>query len=244
MKQKLLTTLKTALIVLAFVLALCAGLFMSGAPVHAEGENQTVLSDVADFNISDGVLTGVSEAGKNKLTPDGAYSIVVPEEVTEITEGAFANPGRLTAITLPFVGAKAELTDAEVQAGKGTLGYLFGKHNYGEEGSTQSVPTQQIVYSVEGGDGTYFPQGIPGDNQITVTYQLPPSLTNVYFTGGGCSLSRCLFELPLFNNGKHRERDGNSRACLLRMRQSQSNHGKLGAERGRAPCILLYAQAS
>lgn len=139
------------------------------------------LSEVTDFEYDSAETTkllGLSETGNAKIRDAATYSIVVPDTVTEIAEGAFKSLGGVISIRLPFMGAKANLSEDEVKAGKGTLGYIFGSGNFLGASSTVFV-----VDSEESGDGTYYPQGIPKEKQTFVTYQVPNNLQTVTVTG-------------------------------------------------------------
>ena len=93
-------------------------------------------------------------------------SIVVPDYVTSIGESAFRGCSSLESITIPFVGAKADVSWSDNC--RYPFGYIFGTSSY-----TGGVATEQS-YS-----GTYYIY-----NRYSSTYYIPSSLKSVAVTGG------------------------------------------------------------
>ena len=92
-------------------------------------------------------------------------SIVVPDYVTEISAGAFNGCSSLESITIPFVGAKAGVTNSDKY--QYPLGYIFGTSSY-----TGCVATEQYYY------------GSSTSSTTDTTYYIPSSLKSVAVTGG------------------------------------------------------------
>lgn len=91
-------------------------------------------------------------------------SVVVPDSVTSIACGAFGGCSSLESITLPFIGAKANLGQTEYRY---PLGYIFGEDEY--EGAVRV--------------SQYYRK--PADLLSTTTYYyIPETLQSVTVTGG------------------------------------------------------------
>lgn len=101
------------------------------------------------------VITGI----KDKTVTE----IVVPSYIAEIEQGAFAGCNKLQSITLPYVGAKENVTS--VLEGRYPLGYIFGREEY--EGAIKVSHTSSFF----------------GNPSVT-EYYLPQTLTTVTVTGG------------------------------------------------------------
>ena len=103
------------------------------------------------------------------ITDKNVTSIVVPDYVTKISEGAFSGCTKLQEITLPFVGDSIKLTDDNYQY---PLGYIFGTADY-----AGSTATGQSYYD-------------PSTKKYTnTTFYIPTSLKTITITSGQLNYS-------------------------------------------------------
>ncbi|MBO4573165.1 MAG: leucine-rich repeat protein [Clostridia bacterium] len=91
--------------------------------------------------------------------------IVVPSDVTEISEGVFNGCFSLKSITIPFVGAKAGTNETDTY--QYPFGYIFGTSSY-----VGSTATRQYYY------------GSSLSSTTNSTYYIPSSLQSITVTGG------------------------------------------------------------
>ena len=100
----------------------------------------------------------VTKVKENGFLNANIKTIVVPNSVTSIGNGAFSGCSSLESMTLPFVGG---IKNAKTASASTLFGYIFGTTNY--EGSTE---TKQEY------------------NYFLVTYYIPTSLKSVTISGG------------------------------------------------------------
>ena len=92
-------------------------------------------------------------------------SVVIPDSVTSIAEGAFSGCSSLESITIPFVGAEAGKTAQDTY--QYPLGYIFGYASY-----TGGMRVEQHYYDSSTSSTKYG------------YFYIPSSLRNVTVTGG------------------------------------------------------------
>lgn len=63
-------------------------------------------------------------------------TIVVPDEITEFSNGIFAPCENLTSLTIPFVGKSRDVAIEDTGNSESTIGYLFGTSDTEKEGYT------------------------------------------------------------------------------------------------------------
>ena len=120
----------------------------------------STLEDSDSNLIMENTTDGVSVIG---IVDKSVTSIVVPDYITEIEEGAFAECNKLVRITLPFVGSNKSVKNDNVY----TFGYIFGTNSY-----TGSVETTQHIYSAT------------STSAKEVKYYLPETLTTITIKSG------------------------------------------------------------
>ena len=108
----------------------------------------------AQINLAnDGLLKGISaESFRNYK----GTSLVIPESVTSIAEGAFYGCGNLTSVTLPFVGVSASATNE-----KALIGVVFGSSPF-----DGAVEVRQAFYDMKEFISYYLPSNL---KEVTVT---------------------------------------------------------------------------
>ena len=104
-----------------------------------------------------------ADAFKNKTS---IKSLLVPDSVTSIPEGAFSGCSNLESIVLPFVGGSIKTASEKYQY---PFGYIFGTTKY-----TGSVATLQH----------YFGNSLSMSSYARTTYYVPEKLQSVKITGG------------------------------------------------------------
>ncbi|MBO4308938.1 MAG: leucine-rich repeat protein [Clostridia bacterium] len=102
-------------------------------------------------------ITGVKDKTVTELT--------IPDFITDISEGAFSGCINLTCITIPFVGARANVMESDTY--QYPFGYIFGRSSY-----IGGTATTQHYY----GNSTNY--------TVSTTYYIPSSLKSVTVTGG------------------------------------------------------------
>ena len=127
---------------------------------HAIVANINTTADMQyfDFTSTDDTcsITALSSAGI------AATNITVPNYVTNINAGAFAEGTALTSITLPFTGTSR---DADATTGQKAFGVIFGTSNI-------SGTTSRAIYYINGsgtytsGGNRYFPSSL---SSVTIT---------------------------------------------------------------------------
>ena len=121
-----------------------------------------VKDDMSIFNF-DSTFTTCNITGVKKKNIE---SIVVPDYVTSISEGAFNGCSILTSITLPFIGINEENKDEE--GWSYPFGYVFGNDEY-----YNSYSAHQFIYFFGDDDSTY---------NFDAWYYIPESLEEVTLT--------------------------------------------------------------
>lgn len=115
-----------------------------------------------EISIANGVTSIDSTVFKDCI---GVTSMIIPDSVERIGEGAFSGCSSLESITIPFVGAKAGVTSSDTY--QYPYGYIFGTSSY-----IGGVSTWQYYY----GNSTSSP--------MSTTYYIPSSLKSVTVAGG------------------------------------------------------------
>lgn len=149
-------------------------------PAASEGLQYTLLGDKTYYAVTgrgmctdtDIIIPSTYEGLPVKSIADYSFkdftlltSIVIPNSVTSVGYAAFSGCSGLTSITLPFVGAQAEVIGDDTQY---PLGYIFGTESFrGGESTDQDV---------------YF-SGFTTTGRTVVTYYLPASLKQIRVTG-------------------------------------------------------------
>lgn len=120
-----------------------------------------VKDEMSNFNFTSTPTTCMITGIKNETIRD----IIVPYYVTAINNGAFNGCSYLQSITIPFVGAKADVTSSNQY--QYPFGYIFGTSSY-----TGGTATTQYYY------------GSSISSTTCSTYYIPQSLKSVTVTGG------------------------------------------------------------
>ena len=121
----------------------------------------TVKDEMKFFNFSSTTTTCSITGIKDKTLS----AIIVPDYVTEISQGVFSGCSSLESLTIPFVGAKAGVTASDNY--QYPLGYIFGTSSF-----TGGTATKQSYY------------GGSTNSTTTSTYYIPNSLRSVTVNGG------------------------------------------------------------
>ena len=120
-----------------------------------------VKKEMLNFEFTSDVDTCSITGIKDKTVTE----VIVPDYVNSISAGAFSGCSSLESITLPFVGAKAGVTENDTC--QYPFGYIFGRSSY--EGSAE---TTQYYY------------GYSTSSTTSSTYYIPTSLKKVTITAG------------------------------------------------------------
>ena len=136
----------------------CSGLVNVSIGNHVESIGEYAFlncSGLTTISIPDSV-TSIGQAafqGCSNLDRE----VIIPNSVTSIGVGAFNKCGKITSITIPFVGGSADATE---DSDSTLFGYIFGRTSYDEGTAT-------IQYYSNSDKTTYY---IPSSlNKVTVT---------------------------------------------------------------------------
>ena len=120
-----------------------------------------VKDEMSNFNFTSTPTTCTITGIKDKTVTE----IIVPDYVTEIKNGAFSGCSSLESITIPFVGAKADVTSSDQY--QYPFGYIFGERSY-----TGGTATEQYYYHFS------------TSSTIINNYYIPSTLKSVMVTSG------------------------------------------------------------
>lgn len=160
---------------------------------------QYEVSDIADYTIENGVLTGYTGSGTSLSLPlsatkvaENAFkdntnitSVTIPATYTEIGKGAFAGCEALESLTIPFIGASR--TD------KRFLSYIFGAELYTD--NEYSFAGYSFGGSIYFGDEHYESLVVPKSlKTVRVTERITDIGEGAFYMNYG--LENVIFDYP------------------------------------------------